>query len=197
MNDNAVSLLEICKEYFPDNNVILAGGAVRDYLNNKEHRISDWDIYLYPTKATDKMKFLGDLRNNHGFEKLTKTYTNPKAITSPASAGTNILYYEWGHYKDLLINFLFITMDPKQYVKDFFDIGLCECWLNPQTWDFGHTDNYLRDVRDKTITCRIKPNMSEFAIGRSLSYHLLKVAAKYPEHTVKIINMHLHNGEKM
>ena len=178
MNDTIIEALSIIQEKTKDienNRVLLAGGAVRDYLNNKEHRIADYDIFIQRPLKYSYQKTYGLL-----------PVTNPKYKNG--SSGSFIKQIIIGQYKDIELNLIFIGEDPVEYIKKYFDIGFCECWLDPATWDFGHTKYYEQDAKRKTLTCRIKPDMTEFAVGRSLTYHLPKIHKKYPDFHIKIFH---------
>jgi len=92
----------------------------------------------------------------------------------------------------ILVNIIFLeNIKPVSFIRSYFDIGLCECWMTPKDWEFGHTSNYSKDLKQSTLTCRIKPLMSNWAVGRSLTYHLPKLHKKYPGYK-PIVEHHMY-----
>jgi len=185
MKEAAIELMQLLKNNNLITNLILAGGAVRDTLNGLDHRISDYDLYCniinkipYLTHnpvERDLIKFLREMN-------FTVTGEGHSTV-----AATKIHRIYATKYKGISADLIILKgITPQHYIDLYFDLGICECWLDTEDWDFHMTRRYKTDIADRTITLKVKEDMTTFMVGRALSHHLPKVLKKYPGYKIKL-----------
>lgn len=173
-----VKIEPILEEYGCDM-VTIAGGAVRDSMLGKQ--IKDYDVYINCPDINRK----GILRARKSLAHLYPNGIN--AVFTPNKIYNN-------YYKDFTvrcytirnIDFIFMDCHPVKFIKEYFDIGLCECWFDFTTLNFCTTGAFDRDKNNKTLTVQIKPGMPLYSIGKSFTDHLPRLKKKFPDYKVLV-----------
>lgn len=159
--------LERVKEYY--HTAILAGGAVRDYLNDKP--ISDYDIFIQGGR--DQENVLKRLCAKYGL-----THSKPSEYSKKFKSVTvNFADID----KPVQLIFLDSSMDPKRYVQNTFDYGICMCYFDLEKVHVF--DEYKRDVDNKTITLYADRANTPFLVCN----HFKKIQTKYPDFEGRIV----------
>lgn len=182
---------------FPDADIAIAGGAVRDLLHDKP--VKDIDCFIY----LDAVK-----KQSRPLTELVTEYRSDEEIAAAWYDGctslADILHSEWeGDGADLdasnskgysygafsLVDFkqglhmhpvqlVFINEHPLDNVKNHFDFGLSQCWVTQA--GLGWTSAYWHDRENHRITylrSKVEPNEQRRRSSRDRAERL---KAKYP-----------------
>ena len=143
--NNGPDLWDEIRGHFPQD-AIIAGGAVRDYMLQHEHR--DIDVFLpYQNFIDLPEEFVHDIPDI------------PREDEYPAdSAPFAVLNYR---YKDHKVQLIYTEKSPREHI-DTFDIGLCQMWYDGE---IHMTKAAELDWRENTLTiirmCRKTPDRVE------------------------------------
>lgn len=165
-------ILERLTDAYGKDNVILAGGAVRDYTLNKP--IKDYDFFIHGDPERNPMGVvkLGD--DNEYYE--NNTYIE---------AVYNAPFID----KALKVELIFTRCPCKEAIKEF-DYDICECYYDPMLEDFVYTKNFHKAVDTKIITCNKKiPNGTTQKIQeyeKKFNARLNRMQKKFKEYNFKI-----------
>lgn len=160
---------------------IIAGGAIRDTLNNRP--VKDIDVFI-----DARYKHAWNQWCNHG-RRLGKN--DQYAVSAMVDdvyelpAGLSALGYD-----SLPIQLIFLRCAPTEYVSDYFDFGICKTW-----YDGNHIHchkDYLHDINNKAITMGLDDNTFKMAYPRrqyalaQMLGHALRIKSKYPDHQLSM-----------
>ncbi len=179
INDPAVRVLRtIQKERYPE--AIIAGGAPRDVFLEKP--IKDFDIFVKEDAYATSSGFWRDLFNLNyakaddwtdiqmmAFMGHRNILMKAKQTSMPRTAG----YSHKRHLTqvfdliihDVVFQIIVVHIDPKQYVEDWFDFGLCKTWCDGKQFHFSGP--FMEDVQNRTLTLVQKdmsPKEMEFCL---------------------------------
>lgn len=149
MNWDAANVMQTLCEIFGLENVILAGGAVRDWWLG--FPIKDYDFFI-DGRAVNGVKL--DL--------LKETF--PGTVSARADPLKNSDYDDDG-IKEVFncvvgtidCQFIITHKQPIEYVHDNFDYNICKCYYDPQIEEFIFTEEFNEDLNNKTLTSNYKP----------------------------------------
>ena len=144
---------------FPDikNISIVAGGAIRDWDNNKD--IKDIDIFI------QRPKIIPSLFSEFSFVKektTTSALYNTRGITD--------VYEVQGPHCP--VDLIFVKDYPRLIVKEF-DLNFCRIYYDPSKDEVVKTVNYVRDKVDRALSgTHYNPD------------HVKRLLKKYPDFTI-------------
>lgn len=143
---------------FFEEEAYIAGGFVRDYLNDKP--INDIDIYIAPERYS-KMEI--DLKKD-GFKKIN-TYANMSVNIA--------MVYQKGD-----VQFVLTKFEPLAAISNEFDFGICHVAFNNK-FELYAADCYKHDVDNKLLTMYIKRDHCNWQLGKSVGERRAKLLKKY------------------
>lgn len=152
----------------------LAGGAVRDMLLLNEQAIKDLDIYV----QVDKREYM---RHQHHYATFFRDKFNAYCNTSEYKGLENNPILSVWTTRDMEIQMILLDHDIEDYIGQYFDIGICEVYMD-KTGNLKGSTNFINDRADKVVKVRPKYNLSYWTIGKAISEHLPRVAKKYPSY---------------
>jgi hypothetical protein len=130
---------------------VIAGGAVRDYVLGKE--VKDIDVFVYAKDGPDMAKKVAKLIENDDWEMNDDDQAADVEYLSSAGLrrleGVVDLTFLDEHNVQL-IGVSNTEFSPDWLMQDF-DIGLCRAYFQEPNL-FRLTDEFARDVRDRTLT---------------------------------------------
>ncbi len=198
INDPAVRVLRTIHKTYPK--AIIAGGAPRDLF--LEQPIKDFDIFVpvVAGSAAQSVTFWRDLFNLEYVEQNEWTDIQLMAFmghrniimkatqTSVPRAGG---YEHKRHLKqvfDLLIHdvvfqIIVVHIDPKQYVEDWFDFGLCKAWCDGKQFHFSGP--FMEDVQNRTLTV-VQKDMSTKEMEFCLTVRKPNLLTKFPGYRFQV-----------
>lgn len=188
-----ISFLKKLKRFLADDDVIIAGGAIRDAYFEKP--ISDIDIYYQ--HSLDRGVDGPQLENSETLKKLllplakagSIASVDVKAVTPRDSRGWKPSdYYSFRFIRSIVdvvhsgqrYQLMATSMPPVEFVQKHFDVNLCRCWYDGVR--MRYTGAFLRDARNKTLT--IEGEMTKGEYKTMLNIHIPKLKEKYPDFTV-------------
>lgn len=163
--------------------ILLAGGAVRDLINNR--RIADLDIYMTSPPLHKWPALSRELRANGLKQAMKETDDASEVGDSPINA----VYID--DSKSINLIFLAHGLSVMDHVDKHFDIGLCKATMNPSGLILTHKD-FREDYEQKSLTWTFTEDMTNFSIVKSLKHHLPKIRRKYSDYNL-IIKPDVHN----
>lgn len=190
----ALELLENLREKYPFS--IIAGGAPRDWDNNKE--ATDIDFWILPLDiyfSKDSLEELINLRLTDQ-ESETKEYVVPKKhIYELIQIYIDKIYKT--EYKEMNIDFIIMKTDKtniefsiknienyRKAIYDTFDFGLC---MNSYDFDGYHPDTrYENDKNNKLFTLYFDNISSFISLQHIIKKHIKKLITKYPDYSINI-----------
>ena len=197
INDPAIRVLRtIQKKRYPS--AIIAGGAPRDLF--LETYIKDFDIFVPEDAYSTSSTFWRDLFNLDYVERNDWTdiqvmafmghrniLTSANQTSIPRASG----YKHKRHLKqvfDLLIHdvvfqVIVVQCDPKQYVEDWFDFGLCKTWCDGKQFHFSGP--FMDDVRNRTLTL-VQKEMSNKEMEFCLTVRKPRLLSKFPGYRFQV-----------
>lgn len=181
---------------------IIAGGAVRDSYFSKP--ISDIDIFIHdPEYAGNNVSQLtsfdigrhllsSDQPQTTFYDDDCDDYVDELFDTrwgSPGGGATNRFVSQIINLqKDgILYQIISLKVDPVEYVKKHFDVGLCMAWCDGTRLRF--TQRFQTDAANKTIT--LCGDLTEQEYDYAVRNHIPRIKQKYPNFTVEV-EPHLH-----
>jgi len=196
INDPAVRVLRtIQQRRYPS--AIIAGGAPRDlYL---EKSIKDFDIFVQEDSHANDPAFWCDMFNLEYAEHNDWTdvqvlafmgYKNvllkTKAKSPPRSS-----YQHKQHLQqvfdliihDVIFQIIIVQMDPKQYVEDWFDFGLCKAWCDGKQFHFSGP--FMEDVENRTLTV-VQQTMTHKEMEFCLRVRKPRLLGKFPGYRFQV-----------
>ena len=199
INDPAVRVLrQIQRERFPE--AIIAGGAPRDLF--LEQPIKDFDIFIKDRAGATDPQFwcnlfgLEHLVEHEWMDIQTMAFMSFRNILmnakDKAPANVNTSGYEVKQHlrqvfdmiiHDVIFQVIVVDIDPKEYVEDWFDFGLCKAWCDGTR--FHYTGPFMEDVRNRTLTV-VQKKMSRPEMEFCLKVRKPRLLAKYPGYTFKV-----------
>ena len=170
-------------------NSLVAGGCIRDFLNDKP--IKDIDIFTTIDVG---------MANNTGFKAVGivfKDYISGE-YDGPSNDVVGVLKCTFEGYNVEIISVklpgVAYNALPwlKSHVVDNFDLDICKVWFDPDKDKVHKTGAYRKDIINMTITTRI-PNTARTPL-RPLTHnvevsrlaHAERVRAKYPGFSVRV-----------
>jgi len=175
---------------------IIAGGAPRDTYHNQ--MVRDYDIFLN-MKATNGMthtmahweKVLGLHRGKYAFDDHVR-------FTQSSYQQANDLGPRIIRIFDVVKNYtpfqlIFVDVPPVEFVENYFDIGLCKCYVERATHITGkerslrihYSNDFLQDSLNKTLTICGR-DMTKAQFEYTMKNHLPRIQYKYPTHSVRV-----------
>ena len=154
----------VIQKFFPEKKVIIAGGAPRDILHGK--KVKDIVVFI-ESKLFPKFSIIeaiGDMLHTE------PTFTEDNTAYNKAFEVVN---YDRGPCM-LPVQLIFPRRDPVQDIKETFDYGLCQVWLDGGR-KIHTTPAYWRDHNSKTFHFLLEGG------GSASSDHTERLQAKYPE----------------
>ena len=137
---------------------ILAGGAVRDYDNNKP--IKDYDFFIPAVHLPHVLKAVPCIQIGHSYYGEFQVF-NVKGAEE-------------------IIQFIFTKEDPEWVVENTFDLGICYIYIDFSTGDVVRLKEYENDINSKTITLFRKKQ-------RPGTDHLERVSRKYKDFSSLVV----------
>lgn len=164
ITDEESKLLDVWSIYRRD--CWIAGGFLRDTILGKP--IKDIDVYV---GYNEEVKRLAEnsIRQGILIDNLDKSYDKD-------------LFHYAGQIKGTRINFL-VPIDDLHKHFATFDIGLCKVYYDIKEDNLVVTDDFKRDVENKTITLMTKKN-TDILLPNEQD-HLHRVRVKYPDYIVR------------
>ena len=166
---------------------IIAGGAVRDTYFSKP--ISDIDIFIFDPVFSGKQRvnqlttqYVSNLMGGEDVCDVWELYHT--MWSSPAGGTTNRFVTQIINlFKDGTdYQLISLKIDPVEYVKKYFDVGLCMAYCDGKRMRF--TERFLTDANNKTITLCGDLNKEEY--DYATKNHIPRIRNKYPDFVVKV-----------
>lgn len=189
--------LRTIQRYFSDTpiNAILAGGALRDDYMGKADEITDYDYFITDlSPACEK----NDVEVEHAIEALIarvfpnaddsvelfdSDYLTPEEETVLATSGAHAqINCVWEiEEEDNTYQLIFTKNDPVFHVNKYFDIGFCKTYCDGKK--IRYTDDFLRDVKNKTMTI-VGDDMTKEQVEYAIYRHADRLQWKYDNRIV-------------
>lgn len=163
MHEDTPRTLENLVNIYGESNVILAGGAVRDWYLDKPIRDYDFFIKGDPEKCGYTKEKLGD------DEEYYENNSHILSVYNIPFAGRKV-------------QFIFVDCPPREII-DTFDYNICKCYYSPKNERFVFTNKFKHDVENKTLTLNtISP--ATFGAGKKQKFHgrLERMRAKFSDY---------------
>lgn len=166
-----------------DSDAIVAGGAPRNWLFNKE--ANDIDLYLR-SNVKNKFKLLeAILSNDVGvFEKDTKS--SFEHLQNYGGLNVPITSLQGIRVDGVLFQFIFIDPSVKNFrntVLNHMDIGINR--IGYDSWEYIYTEEYRKDVSNKTLTL-YSSCMCANQLKHCMTNHLPKMIKYFPEYKLLV-----------
>jgi hypothetical protein len=180
--DKLVEFQSIVQRCFPNSDVIIAGGCLRDILHEKE--VSDIDVFIQLGDGESEVDWLQDsvfYQYDSGIKALAaRLYSTHKEKLTPQGKAVydgnscfRIVDLPEG-FRMYPVQLIFRDEDPKEMINSF-DFGLCQVWLD--RGKLRMSSDYWRDHERQTFHYRPESK----AAGRVTSAERIrKLQAKYP-----------------
>lgn len=169
---------------------VIAGGAIRDYINKKEY--NDVDIFI-STKQEEMKKYgIGYFIDEvfpEVFDFSSEDYIEPIGAGESSSSDNCNHFYGYNVIKDgLKFQFIFLDCSPIDYIRKDFDLNCCKIMYH--NGGVYKTPDYKLFEKTKVMDVKYSHNRnySFFTLVRAK-----KVILKYPELT---FGPNLQNLEK-
>ena len=196
INDPAISVLRTIQKTYPT--AIIAGGAPRDLF--LEQSIKDFDVFVPAGSAAQSLTFWRDLFNLEYMEQDDWTdiqvlafvghrniIMKAKQTSVPRASG----YTHKRHLNqvfdliihDVIFQIIVVHIDPKQYVEDWFDFGLCKTWCDGKRFHFSGP--FMEDVRNRTLTV-VQKEMSPKEMEFCLTVRKPRLLSKFPGYRFQV-----------
>ena len=140
--------LKTLQNYFPD--VVIAGGSLRDLWHGKTPKDVDFFVPLHVDNDILGYDAFYESEMAGKLNVVTSTYGT---FSTPEL--TSVYRYD----KDFQSDVIFIDL-PKSKVLERFDFGLCQIAFDGE--EVFYTDNFIKDVENKTITLLRSDNQDQF-----------------------------------
>lgn len=148
---------------FGKENVILAGGAVRDHLLGR--KIRDFDFYIrnirgdiFDPDTQSQLQFVGQNYDHQHLDGIIEVW-------------------RWNKYNSDII---FVKEDPRIHIRKHFDLGICMAYFDFVTNKYETTKEFDRDYDNKTLTHYISNTNKKLTETELL--RIQKIQTKYPEY---------------
>ena len=189
MNDQLIAVCEAMSLEFNREDMFVAGGAVRDYVNHRP--IKDYDLYIrldaHPLTA---FKISSRIANVESILEIDAGTARPR---SSKVYHCDIYYHYKMKYAEESFDLLFFMAAKKNtpsvwnmenYIDDVYDIGLCECYMDMYGEMLG-SERFHKDVANHTLTCYIKDSMLDdnlrvYGVYQTFTDHIFRLQKKYP-----------------
>lgn len=186
---------------------VIAGGAVRDayfdrtpadvdiFVSGKDITSAKVDFCKIPKDRASVMHLLSGGHTHHldalhkmagqsdgEYSKQREWLLSGWDYISYKDIDTESTLSQWTFNNVVRTTYQIIVIDrisPKQYVEQYFDIGLCQCWHDGTK--MMYTSNFLQDASNKTLT--VCGKMSEKELEYVRARHLPKLQKKFPGFT--------------
>lgn len=200
-----IKKLRIIHQYFDGTPIkaILAGGALRDDYMGKADEITDYDYFITDlTPICEKQNVSTDeaieLLIKQAFpnaddlvELFDSAYLTPEEeivlTTSGSHAQINTVWeIEEG---DNTFQLIFTKNDPVFHVNKYFDIGFCKTYCDGKK--IRYTDDFLRDVKNKTMTI-VGEDMTKEQVEYAIYRHADRLFWKYDNYRIVVPQKYQH-----
>lgn len=166
---------------------VLAGGALRDNYMDKNDEINDNDIFIhdmsYDTDQIEKIIEEVFPRNDSVVQLFNNEYQTLEEQHNDhgdAKPGCHSLIGDvWEvDEDDFVYQLIFTKRLPEEHINKYFDIGFCKTYCDGIK--IRYTDDFLRDVRNKTMTI-VGDDMKKEQVMYAIDYHANKLLWKYQD----------------
>jgi len=185
LGEENLSVLRSLQEIYKDKRIIIAGGAVRDFVMGKPYR--DIDIWIPEVKKGQKAFTLeAVIPQQLEFGDDDNISSTPLDLAdqprdNPYEDVKGILSVHDMYYKGTQYQLIFVPDNPKELVENHFDFGFCRIFHD------GHkihtTKAFETDRDNKTLTYDIS-TMDRANIEKIEKVRGPKLLKKYPDFTL-------------
>lgn len=164
---------------------VLAGGAIRDDYMGRFDEIKDFDIFIHdlmyePDQIEEIIKKVfpkNDLAEQL-FDSDYLTLEEQQDQEGDVKPGSHLHIGDvWEVDEDnLTYQLIFTKAPPVEHVEKYFDIGFCKGYCDGRK--LRYTDDFLRDVWNKTLTI-VGDDMTEEQVNYSVDVHAQNILKKY------------------
>lgn len=200
-------------QQFGYKSAIIAGGAIRDDYTGES--ISDYDIFLWdPRQSNEFDRLINPVTYKPRLDVESACFEQEQTswFTSLLNADIVEQIFMQGGYAGGPTNgdgdaldtpgigsyltsiweaeveydtyqLIYTPIKPVDHVNKHFDIGLCKAYCDGDK--IRYTQDFLRDVRDKTFTI-CGQGMTPESFEYCMEYHIDKLEWKYPSFTTKV-----------
>ena len=156
----AYTTYSMLKSVLPSRSVWFAGGFPRDLLLGRE--IKDIDVYLDVRNIpVRKLSYAGQHLQSIGF-----TVLGDEEYRGEEDEG---LVHTVLESEDKKVNIILLNYRAPQYVREKFDLGLCQVMIGEDEGTIYMTDSFVHDVYHQVIS-----------VHTEVGEHLARVMNKYP-----------------
>lgn len=130
------------------NNAIIAGSTMLKCYTNNKFNARDIDIFVNNDI---------DLRENSIYKIITDKYNGVPSLSDSYSLIQNIHYSREFTFRNspLIINVTYVNMDPREFVKNWFDIDCCKIMYDGVNVNISY--DVYNGLRKGMSLCRIPP----------------------------------------
>lgn len=195
-----VKVLKDLQRIWGYKSAVIAGGVIRDMFLNKTP--TDIDIFLWDPQAPNNLE-----RSNEKQRHITESHIHDISRTYLESELTPIAIFpqmtDSKHYRispyvsqvwevvqdqptereSQFYQFVFLNINPVEYVTKYFDIGICKTYCDGKRIHF--TSDFLNDVNNQTLTI-CGQDMTQRYFDRVVDDHLQRLREKFPTFTPKV-----------
>lgn len=174
---------------------IVAGGAIRDMYHDVE--VSDVDIFIEykMTSNNPKRAFTAPEWNQYwrdvffsggtfyGIAQRYSAYNSDNLLEDEIEDSDQHILAIWDILtSEAVYQVIFLNVDPKQYVDQKFDFGLCKAWFDGKKLHYSRDFN--RDSRNRTVTLVGDLNVDQ--IKYACEVHYPRIQEKYPGYKLSV-----------
>ena len=163
------------------NDVMLAGGFMRDVRNNRP--VKDYDFVWNGRGQEIVREDMRSLLAKYGMSLVSgeKAYHSEK--------GNHFRVY--GRRKSATslvpdVQLIECKVPPHQFLEDTFDFGLCQIGIDPfgELW---YSNAYERDEDERTLSLLVRKTITPYQLGYALRDHLPRLQSKYTGYNFKLV----------
>jgi len=180
-NKHYAEILTRIHEHSPS--AIIAGGAVRDLCHGVH--VNDIDIYIkHDAILADKTYSAYDEEFWDEIFPMSHRDDYIECMNGDESyEGLNHIDVVWEiQSNDVLYNVILVDTDPKAYVMNYFDIGLCKAYFDGKR--FHLSADFITDSKNATLTIVAHRSIKQREFDNMMMYHVAKIQKKYQNHVL-------------
>ncbi len=188
---------------FGTNNVILAGGALRDDYMDKSDEISDYDIFInnntfIPERPKSAVKRTTEEYGRKTFEDNIVKRVFPHCTNfdllfdgtymtcedqldccgdiKPGPNSQVLGVWEIDDHNDNVYQLVFTKLNPVDHINKYFDIGFCKVYCDGTK--IRYTADFLHDAKNRQLTI-VGDDMTADQVEYTINHHCDKIQWKY------------------